>query len=69
MVTPVRAAIPCDTAREWQMLYPGRLEELRLECANARNGENSRAMYHPDFMGWPGRVTAPIGQSEVGGRS
>ena len=43
-----------------------RLEEIRAEYVNARDVENFRAMYHEDFIGWPSRVKAPVGQSELG---
>ena len=42
------------------------LEEVRVEYIIARDVENFRAMYHSDFIGWPSRVTSPVGHSELG---
>jgi len=44
------------------------LEEQRLDYVKARDIENFRAMYHPDFTGWPNRLSTPIRQSEIGKR-
>jgi ketosteroid isomerase-like protein len=45
-----------------------RLEELRIAYISARDVQNFRAMYHQNFVGWPSRVPAPVGHSDIGGR-
>ena len=42
-----------------------RLEERRVEYIAARDVEKVRAMYHPDFVGWPSRIASPFERSGV----
>ena len=49
-----------------EQLEDWHLEEKRIECIKSRDVENFREMYHKDFIGWPSRVTSPVGHSELG---
>ena len=50
-----------------EQLEVWRLEEQRMKYVSARDIESFRGMYHKDFIGWPNRVTSPIGQTDLGG--